>query len=107
MEMERQNRILTLCLTFALLVCLAQGCAALKRAEPAARSMLEHGDEICITLQDDEQELCGDAVELARLLVEIADKHAELAAARRSSLDDEHPVTIESEGMGTSGSPSQ
>jgi hypothetical protein len=107
MELERQNRILTLCLTFALLVSLAQGCAALKRAEPAARTMLEHGDEICITLPDDEhQELCGDAVELARLLVAIADKHAELAAARRSSLDDEHPVTIASE-VGTSGAPSQ
>ena len=83
------KRIDIIVLIVVLPLVVVAGCATLK---PAARTTLEHGDEICILLPEpEEQEICGNALEIARLLVAIADRTAEL----RDTADAQAEVELE------------
>lgn len=96
--MERMKVIAVMTILLLLCAIAGAGCASLQHAEPAGRVVLEQGDVICLSLPEDEQQqICGEALELARLLVAIADRHAALQRAR--VLEDGHPTTIESSGF--------
>lgn len=49
-------------------------CERLRPVEPVAREVIEHGDQVCVLLPDEEDvKVCGESFELARLVTAIVD----------------------------------